>query len=51
MPEPNKHLKGFDKVTQYLLEHAPHIKDIETITLDQGDTLISTEVTGALYDY
>jgi len=51
VPEPNEHLKGFDKVTQHLLEHAPHIKDIETITLDQDDTFISTGVTGALYNY
>ena len=51
VPEPNEHLKGFEKVTQHLLEHAPHIKGIDTITLDQDDTFITTGVTGALFNY
>ena len=51
VPESNEHLKGFDKVTQHLLEHAPCVQGIETITLDQDDTFITTEVTGALFNY
>jgi len=51
VPEINEHLKGFDKVTQHLLKHAPHIKDMSTVTLDQDDTFIPTEVTGSLYNY
>ena len=51
VPEPNEHLKGFDKVTQHLLKLAPHVKNISTITLDQDDTFITTGVDGALYNY
>ena len=51
VPETNEHLKGFDKVTQHLLKHAPHVKNIETITLDQDDTFIITGVKGALFNY
>lgn len=51
VPEINEHLKGFDKVTQYLLKHTPHIKGIPTVTLDQDDTFIPTEVAGSLLNY
>jgi hypothetical protein len=51
VPEPNEYLKGFDKVTGHLLEHAPHVRGISTVTLDQDATLIPTEVEGALFNY
>ena len=51
VPEPNKYLKGFDKVTEHLLEHAPHVRGISTVTLDQDATLIPTEVRGVLFNY
>ncbi len=51
VPEPNKHLKGFEEVTRHLLKHAPHVKNISTVTLDQDATLIPTEVNGACYNY
>jgi hypothetical protein len=51
VPEPNEHLKGFDKVTRHLLEHVPYIKNIETVTLDQDDTFIKTGVKGSLFNY
>ena len=51
VPEINEHLKGFDKVTEHLLKHAPHVKGISTITLDQDATFIPSEVQGALFNY
>jgi hypothetical protein len=51
VPEINEYLSGFSKVTQHLLKHSPHIKDISTVTLDQDDTFIPTEVAGALFNY
>jgi hypothetical protein len=51
VPESHKHLNGFDKVTQYLLKHAPHVKSVSTVTLDQDATFIPTNVKGALFNY
>ena len=51
VPEPNEYLKGFDKVTGHLLEYAPHVRGISTVTLDQDATLIPTEVRGSLFNY
>jgi hypothetical protein len=51
VPKPNEHLKGFDEVTRHILEHAPHVRGISTVTLDQDSTFIQTEVKGALYNY
>ena len=51
VPKPNEHLNGFSQVTQHLLKHAPHVKDISTVTLDQDATFITTEVKGACYTY
>jgi hypothetical protein len=51
VPLPNAHLKGFEEVTRHLLKHAPHVQSFETITLDQDDTFIPTEVKGTLFNY
>jgi hypothetical protein len=51
IPEPTNYLKGFDKVTRYMLSRASHIKDISTVTFDQDATFIETGVSGALYNY
>jgi hypothetical protein len=51
VPESNEHLKGFDKVTRHILEHAPHVRNISTVTLDQDDTFITTGVMGSLFNY
>lgn len=51
IPESTNYLKGFGKVTRYMLSRAPHIKDISTVTLDQDATFIETGVSGALYNY
>jgi hypothetical protein len=48
VPESNEHLKGFDKITRYLLQHTPHVKSISTVTLDQDATFIPTGVKGSL---
>ena len=51
VPTPNEHLSGFDGVTRHILKHAPHIKGISTVTLDQDATFIPTGVYGALFNY
>jgi hypothetical protein len=49
--ESTEFLKGFDKVTHHLLKHAPHVKGVSVITLDQDATFIPTGVRGALFNY
>ena len=49
--EPNAYLKGFEDVTRHLLKHVPHVQGFSTITLDQDDTFIPTEVKGTLFNY
>jgi len=51
VPKPNEYLKGFDKVTGHLLEHAPHVRGISTVTLEQDAILIPVEVKGPLFNY
>lgn len=48
---PNKHLSGFNRVTQQILSTVPSFKGIHTVTLDQDATFIPTKVSGALYNY
>jgi len=48
---PNRHLRGFDEVTQHILSSVPAFRKIETVTIDQDATFIPTGVSGALYNY
>lgn len=48
---PNKHLRGFNKVTQQILSVIPSFQGIHTVTLDQDATFIPTKVSGALFNY
>lgn len=51
VPEMKDCLKGFNKITEHLLNNIPAFGNIDTITLDQDATFIPTCVTGALYNY